>query len=84
MLPIPPRYSTADRRYADDLSRPVPQEADADAVGTVADVATAAPPSARQAEQALTAPTRPVRVVPPADGSAAGDRTGDNGAEEAR
>ena len=42
VLPIPPRYSTADRRYADDLSRPVPQEADADAVGTVADVAATA------------------------------------------
>ncbi|MGN7067046.1 MtrAB system histidine kinase MtrB [Micrococcus luteus] len=90
VLPIPPRYSTADRRYADDLSRPVPQEADADAVGTVADVtaaAAAAPPSARQAEQALTAPTRPVRVVPaedPAHGSAPGDPTGDDPAEEAR
>ena len=90
VLPIPPRYSTADRRYADDLSRPVPQEADADAVGTVADVAAAAaaaPPSARQTEQALTAPTRPVRVVPaedPAHGSAPGDPTGDDPAEEAR
>lgn len=92
VLPIPPRYSTADRRYADDLSRPVPQEADADAdaVGRVADVAATAadaPPSARQAEQALTAPTRPVCVAPPgdpADGPAAGDRTGEDAAEEAR
>lgn len=89
VLPIPPRYSTADRRYADDLSRPVPQEADADAdaVGRVADVAATAadaPPCARQDEQALTAPTRPVRMVPPADGTAAGGWTGDDGAEEAR
>ena len=58
------------------------------AAGTdLAATAADAPPCARQDEQALTAPTRPVRRVPPgdpADGPAAGDRTGEDAAEEAR
>ncbi|MEX3566662.1 MtrAB system histidine kinase MtrB [Micrococcus endophyticus] len=95
VLPMPPQYSTADRRFAEDLTRPVPQDPDADELDVVdpdaaagADgaggPAEAAEPasSARHTEQALLPPSR--LLGPPAAQGDDGGRSGRDPGEDDR